>query len=153
MARVEKTRNHFTQSEKGFLGWLMQLLRKGSQRWKPKQEAWKRASVGRIINPKTGKLKQGFGCEKCGWVGFQKARTDKEGLIADHIDPVIPVGKSRYICSRPDFNPDIHVCIGEVCDRMYVEIDHWQILCHTCHGIKTKDENTGRRVWKEAGIR
>lgn len=143
--RVEKTRNHFTKSEVGHLGWLIQLLRKGSQRWIPKTKAFKRASVGQITNPETGRLKEAWACEECGWVGFKKGRKDKEGVIADHIDPVIPVGKSRHICSRPDFDPEIHVCIGEVCDRMYVELDHWQILCHTCHKVKTDEENKGRR--------
>lgn len=134
-----KTRNHGTQTEAAFLGWIKSLLRSGSQRWRPKNEAKKLARKGKLINPKTGRECNSGVCSSCGDTFLEKE------LEADHIHPVIPIGKTMNLCSRKDFDPSKHVCLSEVAERMYVEIDGYQMLCNTCHKEKTSKERSMRR--------
>ena len=52
--------------------------------------------------------------------------------VVDHIRPVIDPG-------------DGFMGWDEVIERMFCEISGFQILCHSCHAAKTKDERELRR--------
>lgn len=138
--RKPKTRNHGTQTEAAFLGWLKSLLRGGSRRWRPKNAAKQSAREGKIVNPKTGRENNAGRCASCGELFLEKE------LEADHIEPVVPIGKTMSLCSREDFDPSKHVCLAEVAERMYVEIDGYQMLCNTCHKDKTTRERQARKT-------
>ncbi|MDM8548296.1 hypothetical protein QUF61_17530 [Candidatus Venteria ishoeyi] len=134
---VEKIRNGGAWTEAEFNSRITSALRKVSSYWKPKQKCLKKANVSRGM----------YRCEHCKQVvplkiwGVWKSGK-KEGkprkitnILADHINPVVDpaVGNISW---------DVYI------ERMFVEEDGYQALCHDCHSKKTKAENaiaTARR--------
>lgn len=144
--RIPKTRNLETLTERGFYTWLKNLLRKGSLKWRPANEAFRRAESGTIKNPDTGRPNKAYRCAGCGGLFMKAKKKGQPGVVKDHIVPVIPEGKQILVCTDRFFDPDKHVCLGEVAvNRMYPEIHGWQILCHDCHKTKTEEENSKRK--------
>lgn len=94
-------------------------------RWPVKYAALKRAECGHIINPETGRKNKAYLCSSCG------GRFQQKLVKADHIAPVVPVtGFDSW---------------DGVIDRLFCEIDGYQVLCNNCHDAKTKKENEERR--------
>lgn len=137
--RKPKTRNQGTQTEAAFLGWLKSLLRSGSRRWRPKNLIKQLSREGKLINPKTGRENNAGRCASCGELFLEKE------LEVDHIEPIVSIGKTMYLCSRDDFDPEIHTCLAEVAEKLFCEVDGLQVLCSTCHKSKSSEERQARK--------
>lgn len=95
-------------------------LRRASLRWPPRNEALKRARVDR------GKYKCAV-CEK---------HFKKEEIHIDHILPII--------------NPALgFVGWDDFIDKLFCDVDSFQILCKLDHEVKTMMEDEMRKYWKE----
>lgn len=94
---------------------IIATLRKASYRHKPRQEALKKARVSR------GNYK----CNLCG-----RKDCGRKEINLDHIQPVIPL---TGFTTFDDFIA-----------RLFCEEDGYQVLCLSCHKLKTKAENEKR---------
>lgn len=95
--------------------YVIQLLRRGSYKWKPRDLALKNARISRGV----------YACAHC------KNHMSRKELNIDHIVPVIPLSGTT------DFNVII--------ERMYCSSSGFQILCKPCHKVKTDKENALRK--------
>lgn len=111
-------------TEAGFRAWVRSSLRSASMRWGAKNDAIEAAAVGRGINPTTGRLAKLYRCSGCRGT-FSRAQ-----IQADHVRPVVPT--TGWV-SWDDF-----------IDRLFSEVDGFQVLCKDCHHRKTQDENKQR---------
>ena len=98
--------------------WLIQKIRRISYQYPPRKDAIKKARVSR------GKYK----CALC--LGEEFGPKD---IQLDHIEPVINPHEGFQ-----DWNTYI--------DRLFVDIDGWQVCCKECHKIKTFQENAVRTI-------
>lgn len=118
-----KPRNGGEWTEARFHSFVVSGLRSKHQRWGPKHAAKARARVDR------GK----YLCAGCGTIGpatlppkpGNKKRRDNAAV--DHIEPVVDPaigfeGWDRYV------------------ERMFVEVEGYQVLCWECHEAKTAVE-------------
>lgn len=113
-------------SDARFKGWIISLLRKGSMRWPPYSEALNKAKTTKKKNPKTGRIAQHFKCKGC------KKDFPRKEVVVDHIKPVVDtiegfVSWDTYI------------------ERMFCSAKGLQILCGTCHDIKSNKEREERK--------
>lgn len=116
----EKTRCSGQWTEARFNSFIISALRGASRKWAPMQQALKRASTGRGF----------FDCEGCGENCPTSVVIDGKRFknkIADHIDPIVDPAKGFE-------NWDTFI------ERMFIELDGWQILCKKCHDEKTAEE-------------
>lgn len=95
-------------------------LRRASYRWPPRNDAIKAARVERGL----------YKCANCG--GHFKTGQ----FQVDHKVPVVSISDGFT-----NFDNYIY--------RMFPQADGWQILCTTCHDIKTKIEDALREKNKE----
>lgn len=125
----EKTRNGGQWTEARYNQFIVGLLRAGQYKWGPRQEAKNMARTRRGF----------YRCAKCkeevpatipavyksGKKKGQKYRMDN--AIMDHITPVVDpaVGRKSW---------------DELIERLHVEVDGYQCLCHACHQIKCQEE-------------
>lgn len=98
----------------------MKEIRRVHYKWLPRKQALKNSRVSR------GKYK----CAHCGRLYGPKE------VQADHIEPVINPSTSFV-----DWN--------EYIERLFVPLTGYQILCKSCHHIKTALENGERRNAKK----
>lgn len=89
------------------------------RRWPPKYECVKLAEVGVKINKASGRKAKHFKCAKC------KKDWPRTKIQVDHKDPI-------GSCATWD----------EFVERLFCEVENLQVLCKTCHSIKTKKERT-----------
>jgi len=96
-------------------------LRGISRRWPPKYETLAEACTGKQTNLSTGRLAKHYKCAGCA-----RDYPAKEVQV-DHINPVIdPVeGFTTW---------------DDVINNMFCEAENLQVLCTTCHKIKTAGE-------------
>lgn len=106
-----------------FVRWT---LRRASFRWPPRGEALKAARVERGL----------YRCASC-----SKIYGNKEVKV-DHIEPVVPV---QCLSERATASETV----GRYVLRMFPELAGLQVLCTTCHALKTKGENDARREAKK----
>lgn len=100
---------------------IVSVLRGGSRRWPPKYETLNEAKTEKKINSLTGRLAQHYRCASC------KGEFSSKHVQVDHINPVI--------------NPtEGFVSWDSFIENLYCEKDNLQVLCTTCHDIKTKQE-------------
>lgn len=104
-----------------FNSFIKSALRSASQRWPPKYTALKKASVGKKVNWKTGRLAQHFKCNSCDGEFPQKE------VQVDHIKPIIDPVKG-------------FTSWDDVIHNMFCEEDNLQVLCKDCHVTKTTAE-------------
>jgi hypothetical protein len=116
-----------------FKYFIISLLRKGSQRWKPAQQALNEAKEVYYIKSSTGKdlRRVKFKCVKC------KEFYSRKEVTIDHIFPVVDpsegfVGWERYI------------------ERMFPPKEGFQILCKGCDKIKCTFEREERKKFKNS---
>ena len=122
MAKAEKTRNGNQWTIARYHSFIKSLLRSGSRKWGPKNECLKDSFTKRKTNPKTGRLAKHFQCCEC------KKDFPQKDVQIDHIDPVI--------------DPHVgFVSWDVVIERMYCEIEGFQVMCKPCHKLKTNVEN------------
>jgi len=108
---------------------IKSVLRAGSRKWPQKYEALKRALKGRFLDKSTGKMSNRYTCAGCGNM-FKLV-----DVQVDHISPVVSV--EGFV----DWN--------EYISRMYCEADGFQVLCSTCHSVKTQNERKARKEYKD----
>lgn len=124
-----KPYNGGTWTVSRYNNFIRSLLRKGTTRWGPKQQAFKLASVGKKINVLTGRLAEHFTCAGCG------GEFPRSVCSADHIDPVVDPERGFQTWD-------------EYIERMYCEVEGFQILCKGCHDSgKTAEEREKRKIF------
>lgn len=105
---------------------ITSTLRAGARRWPPKYEVLKEACVGTKLNAKTNRQAKHFTCNKC-----KKDYPSKEVQV-DHIKPVV--------------DPKIGFISWDVfIDRLFCEKKNLQVLCVTCHKVKSEKERVKRK--------
>ena len=112
---VEKTRNGGTWSEARYFGFIRSSLRSAFTKWGPKHAAKKLAKVA--YNQ--------YECCEC------------EGIFPSkevEVDHIIPAGSLKTYDDLPGF-----------VERMFVEADGFQVLCKSCHQLKTNAERAARK--------
>lgn len=122
MSKPEWTKSKFESFIKG-------LLRKGTTRWPQKYEVLNAAKRGKQINQETGRVAEHYQCAECHSVFPAKL------VVVDHISPVVPLTG--------------FVSWDDVISRMFCGADGLQVLCKSCHSVKTKAENAERRLNKK----
>lgn len=108
-----------------FRSFIISGLRSKHSRWSPKNEAKRAANVAR------GRYK----CACCGEVGpatlppLPGNKRRRNNAAVDHIQPVV--------------DPDVgFVDWDTYIERMFVEVEGYQVLCWECHEKKTAEERT-----------
>lgn len=102
-----------------------------SMRWGPISECLKRARVGR------GE----YLCQSClqtvpATVKDETTRKRIKNIHVDHIDPVI--------------DPTVgFISWDSVIQRLFVEVDELQAICHACHTIKSNEERAQAKQRRE----
>lgn len=115
---VVKTRNASTMSESMFWSFIRSALRQKSRWWKPISEA--KAKAKRAYKGPLKRQKFEYQCAECkGWFPDKKV----------NVDHIIPAGTLRCADDLPAF-----------VERLFCEVDNLQVLCSTCHNIKTQKE-------------
>lgn len=99
---------------------IIASVRRASYRWMPRYQAKKNAWIAR------GQYK----CASC-----EKIYGPKE-ISLDHIHPVVDPHKGFI-----DWNNYI--------ERLFCDVDGYQVLCKMCHSVKSKRENEIRRLAKK----
>lgn len=117
--RGEKTRNGNQWTEARFKSFITSALRRAA--WPPKFRVVDEAFVKVGPNPKTGRKCKLSRCNGCGELFA------KRDLFSDHIEPVVDPAVGFV-----DWNTYIQ--------RMFIEIDGYQVLCDECHNEKTNKE-------------
>lgn len=113
----------------------MSQLRRGQ--WPVKYAALKAAAVGKQVNKSTGRQAMHFECALC-----LKAFPQKEVKV-DHIDTVVPLEGFENAEEYP-FGYDWN----SIVDRLFCELDGFQVLCKPCHDTKSNRERTVRSEYK-----
>lgn len=123
----DKPRNGGEWTEARYQSFIKSALR--GARWPQKYAAIKTAYVRDGINPATGRRCKLHQCFEC------KGEFPASGVQADHINPVVPL--------------DGFDSWDDYIERLFCEVDKFQVLCKSCHSIKTKAENAERRQRKK----
>lgn len=127
--RVARTRCGGRWTEAQFKSFVVRTLRAGMRKWAVLYDTKKEANRGQKTDRATGKKRDLYECAGC-------ARLFKSDEVhVDHIQPVFDPRK-RVPAEETDYTQLVH--------RMFCEIENLQILCHTCHGIKTENERKQR---------
>lgn len=109
-------------SDAKWRSWVISLLRRGTMRFPPRNEALRAAKTEKKINEKTGRMAQHYACAIC------KSEFPAKGVVVDHIEPCVST-----IDGFIDWNTYI--------ERMFCPIENFQVACENCHtNIKTKLE-------------
>lgn len=124
--KVERTRASNTLTEAGYRAWVISLLRKGTLRWKPRNDVLQEAKTERKRNIKTNRLAQHYRCSVC-FGDFPLSE-----VVVDHIKPVIDPLKG-------------FTTFDEYIEGMFCETENLQCLCKACHKDKTADESSQRK--------
>jgi 5-methylcytosine-specific restriction endonuclease McrA len=126
MKKSEKIRNGKQWTEARFRSFIISALRAASRKWGQKYAALDVAFTQRKTNKKTGLLAKHFRCASC---NNEFIATD---IQVDHIHPVV--------------NPKTGFTTwDDYIDRMFCEVDGYQVLCKPCHKIKTDQEKNERK--------
>lgn len=121
-SRVVRTRNAGTMTESMFWGMIRATLRNKSRWWKPISLCKQKAK--RKYNGPNKRQKWEYQCAKC------KKWWAEKHINVDHI---IPVGSLQSAQDLPRF-----------VENLFCEVNHLQVLCSTCHNVKTQSERNER---------
>lgn len=115
-----KTRNGNTWTEARFRSFIRSQLRAASMRWAPISRSLARSKVKRGM----------YHCEGCQQDVPLTVRIDGKRVKNVHVDHI---------------NPIVDPAVGFVdwdtlIERMFCEDENLQVLCHSCHEIKTNEE-------------
>ena len=124
---IEKPRCGGLWTEAKYKAFIKNALRMASMKWGPIGQCSKEARVSRGM----------YTCASCletvpSSIKVEGQRKKKRNIKVDHIEPVI--------CPIRGF-----VSWDEVVSRMFVEKEGLQLLCSSCHDIKTKEEREIRK--------
>ena len=114
-------------SDAKFKGWISSLLRRGTMRWPPANQCLRAAKRGKKINPLTGRMAEHYECAECHQLFPLKQ------VCKDHILPVVDSNGSFV-----DWNTYI--------ERMFCPVDKLQVLCSSCHDLKSSKERIKRKA-------
>ena len=118
---------------------IIMKLRQMTWEWEPISQAEKESKVDKATHE----------CALCGtYVYTGKSSKSHESLIEkypdktvikgtlykDHIEPVVPIGKTQQEMSY-----------DELVDSIFCDRDNIQCLCKSCHDAKSKQENEERK--------
>ena len=118
---------------------IIMKLRQMTWEWSPISEAEKKTKVDKATHE----------CELCGvyiYTGssekslnqlkekYPEKRIIKGTLYKDHIDPVVPIGKTQQEMSY-----------DEIVERLFCDSSNIQCLCKLCHDSKSDQENKQRK--------
>lgn len=111
-----------SQAKYSLKGWLTSVLRRASFRWGPRSTALKLARVERGL----------YLCNMC------KGHFKQKDIKLDHIIPVVSIkdGFKFRDNGLPDWNDFI--------DRLFCDVEGFQVLCNSCHDAKTMMEDSLR---------
>lgn len=107
--------------------WVVSLLRRGTMKFPPRNDALRAAKTEKKINEKTGRMAQHYECAYC------KGQFSAKNVCVDHIQPVIDPNGSFV-----DWNTYI--------ERMFCSVENLQVLCGDCHDVKSKEERIQRKI-------
>ena len=117
-----KTRNAGTMTESAFWGFIRSSLRQKSRWWKPVSQAKEKAK--RKYKGPNKRQKWEYQCATCSnWYPNTEI----------NVDHIIPAGTLRSANDLPGF-----------VERLFCEVDNLQVLCSTCHNIKTQKEKNAK---------
>lgn len=124
MVKKEKTRASGTMTESAFITFVKGHLRRASRFWKPITDTIKNARVRKGVY-----LCNGCKQEVPASVVIDGKRV--KGVFCDHINPVVDpeTGFSGW---------------DSFVNNLYCEQDNLQLLCKSCHDLKSKAERTLR---------
>ena len=131
----EKTRCGGVWTEARFNSFIKSLLRQGTRKWGPIQQAIKDARVRRGF----------YLCAECKeevpattMATLKNGKTKRvKNAIVDHKEPIIPVtGFTTW---------------DECIERMFCEQENLQVLCHLCHTTKCAEEAAERKLNNKSG--
>ena len=121
-ARTPPFENYPDWSTAKFWGFLRSALRSGYNKYPPKWEVLKAAK--RPYKGQDKRCKWEFQCAKCS--KWHKAK-------AVSVDHKIPAGALNTFDDLPGF-----------VQRLFCGVDGLQVLCKTCHDVKTADERKNK---------
>ena len=110
---------------------ITSALRGAFRKYPPKYETLKEASVGKKVNKKTGRLAEHFTCASC------KQEFPAKDVQCDHIEPCVDP-KEGFV------GWDVYI------KRMFCAKSNLQVLCTSCHDIKSADERKERHGNKKS---
>ena len=126
---VSKPRNNGEWTEARWRSFVISALRSATRRYPPKYKTLNKAFIEKRINKKTGKLASHYKCAVCNGEFVAK------DVQVDHTIPVV--------------GPEGFVGWDSYIERMFCDVDNLQVLCKTCHDVKTKEENATKRISKK----
>tara|TARA_R110000868_G_scaffold224540_1_gene476693 strand:- start:2258 stop:2707 length:450 start_codon:yes stop_codon:yes gene_type:complete len=113
-------------TEARFKSFVVSALRTATQRWPPKYAVLDTAFTQRKTNVKTGKLAKHFECNAC------KDEFVAKEVQVDHKNPAVDPKKGWQ-------GWDTFI------DRLFCEETNLQVLCSSCHRVKTAKEKEERK--------
>lgn len=117
-AKNPKVRNAGTMTESAFWSFIRSALRQKSRWWKPITECKMKAR--RPYKGPSKRQKFEYQCNSCkGWY-------PEKQINVDHIKPA---GSLNCAADLSGF-----------VERLFCELDNLQVLCESCHDVKTKHE-------------
>lgn len=105
---------------------ITSALRGAFRKYPPKYEVLQEAFVGSKLNEKTKRMSKHYECNKC------KGHFPTSEVNVDHVLPVV----------RPE---EGFLSWDSFIKNLFCDKEMLQVLCSTCHDIKTKEENQVRR--------
>jgi 5-methylcytosine-specific restriction endonuclease McrA len=120
--RVVKTRNAGTMTESAFWSFIRSALRQKSRWWKPITQT--KMNARRAYKGPNKRQKFEYQCAHCTkWFPEKKI----------NVDHICPAGSLNCAQDLPGF-----------VERLFCESDNLQVLCESCHDVKTKEEKNGK---------
>lgn len=119
-SKIPKVRNAGTMTESAFWSFIRSALRQKSRWWKPITQC--KMLARRDYKGPLKRQKFEYQCNYC------KKWFPEKKINVDHI---IPAGSLN--CAED---------LGPFVERLFCEIDNLQVLCESCHDVKTKLEKT-----------
>ena len=117
-AKNPKVRNAGTMTESAFWSFIRSALRQKSRWWKPITECKMKAR--RAYKGPSKRQKFEYQCNSC------KAWFPEKQINVDHIKPA-----GSLNCKED---------LAGFVERLFCELDNLQVLCESCHDVKTKLE-------------
>lgn len=121
--RVARPRNAGTMTESAFWSFIRSGLRQKSRFWKPILQC--KLEARRLYKGPNKRQKYEYQCKSC------KHWYQEKHINVDHI---CPAGSLNSAQDLPGF-----------VERLFCEVDNLQVLCTSCHDVKTKHEKNGKK--------
>jgi 5-methylcytosine-specific restriction endonuclease McrA len=113
-------------TEGRYRSFITSTLRGGARRWPPKYETLNLAKTEKKVNSKTGRIAQHYLCNHC------NKEFPAKDVQVDHISPVVDPNKGFKTW-------DVFI------ERLFCERDNLQVLCTSCHKIKSNQEKQEKK--------